>query len=224
MNSVNGCSKSLPSIVNTLLACFASPCIEKGSSRQPQRQTPPMKCERKNCIHILQCIRNWKVRFKKSILPDHWELRHRKRCAPRQSQLRSSQSVPENKRKLSSSILSIYKLSAHLVFWLFDCHPQCHTCQRSHLMKYWCSAFANCNVPIQSKSYDVAVNLSETCLWEPEFPGMKRTGIPENFSAFNLGRPVSHCTLLLKMIFSTNCIGMEYFHCNLSKCFPSPSP
>ena len=98
MNSVKECTRNLPSIVNTLLVCFASPCIEKGSSRQPQRQTPPMKCERKNCIHILHCIRNWIVRFKKSILPDHWELRHRKRCAPRQSQQRSSQSVPENKR------------------------------------------------------------------------------------------------------------------------------
>ena len=32
--------------------------------------------------------------------------------------------------------------------------------------------------------------MSETCLWEPEFPGMKRTGIPENFSDFNLGRRI----------------------------------
>ena len=33
-------------------------------------------------------------------------------------------------------------LNSHLVFRLFDRHPQCHTCQRSHLIKCLCSAIA----------------------------------------------------------------------------------
>ena len=56
-----------------------------------------------------------------------------------------------------------------------------------------------------------------TCLWEPELPGMNRTGIPENFSAFNLeqhiekerGRVLQEICLPFKVFTLSFSIGVQ---------------